>query len=113
MTQNEQLLRQAIAAKSPVKAKYQGYPREMCPHILGHKDGRLQVLVYQYAGQSSSRPIVTPTDPSNGPAANWRCIVVEELVDLEVLPPGPWYTCQRHSQPSTCVDTIVAEVPRV
>src|SRR5437660_6993645 len=82
--------------QSPVKAVYKQKSRLLCPHILGrNKDGRLQVLCYQFGGESS-RGLDRP---------NWRCIPLEgitavELVDL------PWRSGGAHSNIQTCVEDI-------
>src|SRR5882724_11554948 len=47
------LLYQAIEEKKQVIAMYDGYLREMCPHVLGSKDGVRHVLLFQFAGDSS------------------------------------------------------------
>ena len=106
----EQLIRDAIASKRPMYAVYDGCKRYFCPHVLGYKEHRLQVLVYLYAGESMSKgAIATPPDPSDGPPQNWRCLEVADLRDLAIIE-GPWYTCRRHTQPQTCADTVLAEV---
>jgi len=107
MTPNEVILRQAIQMLQPVFGIYAGYDRFLCPHVLGYKQGRLQVLSYQYAGDSSTGPIITPSDPANGPSFNWRCMEVRDFDKLMLLPPGPWYTCPRHSRPQTCIDQVI------
>ena len=52
------LIRQAIIEKKQVVAIYNGHQREMCPHVIGTKNGRQKALFYQFGGTSSSRPIV-------------------------------------------------------
>lgn len=65
--------------------------------------GRHKALLYQFAGTSSSGlgPVGSPD--------NWRCVFLTNLSDVEVRD-GPWYTCQRHSERSTCIDAIDLEV---
>jgi hypothetical protein len=92
-----QMIRQAILDKDIVVATYHGYVREMCPHILGTKRGRLQSLMYQFAGESSHG-----LEPDGSPA-NWRCIIVEELLGVSVKK-GQWHTASNYSRPQTCVD---------
>ena len=110
MTRNEEILRSAISGKLAVYAIYEGRKRWLCPHVLGHKGGTLHVLAYQYAGESSSKPMVPPPIPSDGPAGNWRCMDVATMRDLEVQPLGPWYTCKRHTVRQSCIDTGLVEV---
>jgi len=97
------LLRQAVREKKQVVATYDGYERELCPHVVGWKNGVLQCLAYQFAGYSS-KGRVTPESP-----ANWRCLTVAKLGDVQ-LRDGEWHTSANHSRPSTCVDQIDVEV---
>jgi len=39
------LIRQAIIDKNIVIASYRGYIREMCPHVIGEKNGHAQTLL--------------------------------------------------------------------
>ena len=41
-------LKQAIISKQQVIATYNGYYREMCPHVLGTKNGKQHCLFYQF-----------------------------------------------------------------
>jgi len=100
------LLRRAILEKKQVLATYDSLPREMCPHVLGLKEGRQQCLFYQFAG-GSNRGIVPITDPLA--YQNWRCMEVAKLSDLQ-LRDGEWYSISRHTRPQTCVDVIDVEV---
>jgi hypothetical protein len=99
-----ELIKSAILNKQQIVATYQGHRREMCPHVLGRKNGRLQCLFYQFGGSSSSGPVGTPGNPHN-----WRCMPVDKLQDVEVRD-GPWYTAGNHSQQQSCVGTIDVEV---
>jgi hypothetical protein len=99
---NYELIRGAIERREQVRAEYQGRQRVMCPHVLGVKNGRVQALFYQCGGESRSglEPV--------GSAANWRCLPVDELMAVTVVP-GPWYTAV-HSRPQTCVDVVDVSV---
>ncbi|WDK83020.1 hypothetical protein [Xanthomonas campestris] len=97
------LIRNAIANKQVVVATYQDHVREMCPHVIGRKNGREQALFYQFGGTSSSGPII-PDAPKN-----WRCIPIEGLSAVTVKD-GPWVTAANHSRPQTCVDEVDLEV---
>ena len=112
MTHNEQLLRAAILNKQAVYAVYDGLERWLCPHMLGWKNGNLRVLCYQYAGATSQGPVATPPVPSDGPASLWKCMVVDKLVRLSLVETVAWYTCQKHTQRSSCADQVLAEVAR-
>jgi hypothetical protein len=100
---NYALIRDALLHKRQVIAVYQGRRRELCPHVLGTKNGRRQALFYQFAGESRSGL------GAAGSAANWRCIPVDELRDVCVRD-GSWFTAATHSRPETCVDVIDVEV---
>lgn len=100
---NYTAIRNAIINKQQVVAAYKGHIREMCPHVIGTKNGREQALFYQFGGTSSSGNIVADSPQ------NWRCIPVEGLSDITVRS-GLWYAASNHSQPQTCVDVIDVEV---
>ncbi len=93
----------AIEEKKPVSATYDGLKREMCPHVLGFKNGNPQALFYQFGGESRSG-----LQPDGSPA-NWRCVTLAKLSDVNVID-GTWHTGTNHSRPQTCVDEIEVEV---
>lgn len=93
-------IRQAIINKMQVLCDFGGLPREVCPHVIGTKNGRAQVLVYQFGGRSSS---------GLPPEGEWRCMPVERISNVQ-LREGKWYTGHRHTEPQTCVDEIDVEV---
>ena len=95
------LIRQAIIDKHVVIASYHGYVREMCPHVIGKKNGRAQAFLYQFAGGSNGglRP--------DGSPSNWRCLHVDELSQVSVRESaGKWHTASNYSEVQTCVDEI-------
>lgn len=94
------ILRDAIINKRQVVCKYSGHSREICPHVIGMKNGRSQVLSFQFGGSSSS---------GLPPGGEWRCMEVDRISDAQTRD-GKWHTGNRHSQPQTCVDIIDAEV---
>lgn len=98
-----QLVRQAITDKKQIVAEYNGHVREMCPHVIGEKNGRLQALCYQFGGTSSSKSIIP------GSKENWRCVTIENLRVIEVRD-GDWYSSSDHTRPQTCVDEVDVEV---
>jgi hypothetical protein len=100
-----EIIKDAILAKRPVSAIYDGRIRHLCPHVLGvGKDGDYQALFYQFAGESNSRPI-----QPDGSAANWRCLALDRLTDIRSID-GSWHTAPDHSRPQTCVKQICYEV---
>jgi hypothetical protein len=101
---NFALIREAIERKAQVFAIYDGYPRRMCPHLLGWKHGTARALFYQFGG-SSSRGIAT----GGGVEQNWRCMFVEDLSNV-TLAAGEWFTAPNYNDyRQTCIGEIVAE----
>jgi len=96
-------IRDAIAKKQQVIATYSGHIREMCPHVIGEKNGKEQALFYQFAGGSSSGPII------DGSESNWRCIPISGLSGVSVRS-GEWHTSHNHSRKQTCVDRVDLEI---
>jgi hypothetical protein len=95
------VMRAAILAKQQVTCIYDGLQREVCPHALGRKNGKEQVLVFQFAGQSSR---------GLPPGGEWRCMQVARISNA-AAEAGEWHTGTGHSRPQTCVDQIDVEVP--
>jgi len=100
---NYEIIRNAIIEKEQIIATYNGHFREMCPHVLGSKKGRMQALFFQFGGTSSSGNITG--DSEN----NWRCIPVEELGDVTARP-GSWHSVGYNSKTQKSVDNIDVEV---
>ena len=97
-------VRAAIIHRRPVAALYRGRRRLLCPHLLGrNRQRRLQVLCFQYGGDSESG-----LEPMGAPD-NWRCLAVENLSELELLN-GPWQTAENHSRPQTCIEEVELDV---
>ena len=46
-------LKTAIWCRRPVELLTAGCLRQVCPHALGYKHGRLKVLVFQFSGESA------------------------------------------------------------
>jgi hypothetical protein len=98
------LLRAAIIYRRPVSALYRGRRRLLCPHLLGwNRHRRLQVLCYQYGGDSESGLLLA------GASDNWRCLAVENLSQVALLD-GPWQTAENHSRPQTCIEEVELDV---
>jgi len=88
------LLYQAIEGKKQVIAMYDGYLREMCPHVLGSKDGVRHVLSFQFAGDSSQ---------GLPPGGQWKCVDVDGLSNVS-LRERLWFTSPRETgNPQPCV----------
>lgn len=97
------LLKETILNKQQIHALYNGYHREMCPHVLGFKNGKQHCLFYQFGGESSQGPVL------NGASENWRCIPVEGLVNPRVVD-GAWQTIRGSGGKQSCIDNIAVEV---
>jgi hypothetical protein len=100
------IIREAIRSKNIIVASYHGYIREMCPHVIGKKNGRTQALLYQFAGESSSG-----LQPDGSPA-NWRCLRVDDLSEVSIKKSlGVWHTASNYSSAAQkCVCEIEAMV---
>jgi hypothetical protein len=97
-------VRSAIVHRRPIAALFRGRRRLLCPHLLGwNKHRRLQVLCYQYAGDSESG--LQPAGDSD----NWRCLAVANLSQVELLN-GPWQTAENYSRPQTCIEEVELDV---
>jgi len=95
-----ELIRQAILEHKAIHAIYNGQYREMCPHVLGNKNGKPQALFYQFGGASNSRPIQPDGSPDN-----WRCIELSKLSNVTIHD-TVWHTAPNHSRPQTCVGNV-------
>jgi len=55
LDQTHAQIRAPIVHRRPIAALYRGRKRLLCPHLLGwNKQKRLQVLCYQYGGDSET-----------------------------------------------------------
>lgn len=100
MSANYDLFRKAALEGKQVTFDYKGYRREACTHVVGLKHGLEKVLLFQFAGGSSS---------GLPPTGEWRCVFVSEVENLQ-LRVGPWFSRDSHKRPQTCVDEIDVEV---
>lgn len=99
------LIQQAIQQGCSIEADYKGHRRQLSPYVLGYtKTGREHALLYQYAGGSSSGlgPI--------GSGENWRCLHLDELENVSLIPDYFERAPASHGRPQTCVFTIVIVV---
>jgi hypothetical protein len=94
------LFHQAILDQKQITCRYKGFHREVCPHILGHTDETEKVLVYQFAGESSS---------GLPPGGEWRCLVVSEVHEIK-LRDGRWHSGSDHRRSQKCVDKVYVDV---
>ena len=101
MADNYSVLYDAIEKRLCISATYNRYVREMCPHVLGTKNGKTQCLFFQFAGGSSK---------GLSPGGEWRCIPIAGLV-IHTVYAGPWHTDANYNSDQTCVDSIDIAVP--
>jgi uncharacterized protein len=91
---------EAILSRKQVVCMYQGFEREVCPHILGHTDGVESALVFQFGGKSS-RGL-----PRRG---EWRCLRLTDVENAE-LRDGDWYSGVDHQRTQRCVEIVYVDV---
>jgi predicted nucleic acid-binding protein len=94
------LFHQAILERKQIICRYGDQQREVCPHILGHKDGDEKALVFQFGGKTASR---LP------PGGEWRCFNLNNVRDI-ALRDGPWHSGNRHLSRQKCVDKVYIDV---
>jgi len=71
---SQQLIEQAIRGKSVIEFTYSNHRRVVEPHVLGVKDGVIQILGYQIGGSSSS----------GGPLPEWRRFDLAKMMGLAI-----------------------------
>jgi len=69
MTDYEKI-KTAIQHKNKITAIYKNNTIAMCPHILGTKDGKINIIFYQCCNSFAND--------------NWRCIPLDEIKDIEI-----------------------------
>jgi hypothetical protein len=100
MQTNQELISSAIKQKRPIRAIYDNYQRELCPHAMGWKDNVMNVLCFQFGGSSSKGlPII----------GEWKCMQVDKLRNVS-LQSGEWHTSKMHTRTQTCIDQIVIQI---
>jgi len=91
-------IKDAIKNKQVIKAVYKNRYYEICPHILGSKEGHRRVLCYQFKS-------LAITDLEKDNHCHWLCIPLSELSEVEITD-GNWRCTQNTIRPSECMDTI-------
>jgi predicted DNA-binding transcriptional regulator YafY len=91
------LLHRAILAEKQLVFTYNGRRREVCPYILGHKDGAEKLLAFQFAGQSETGKL------------DWKCFAVAKVRDAR-MQDGPWRGGAKHRKTQSCVDDVFIDV---
>lgn len=96
------ILRNAVLGKKPVRLRYEGHDRYVCPHRLGTTKRHKNCLAYQFGGYSEGG-----LEP-DGSRKNWRCFHVDEITRAEIIT-GDWHTATWPSSrkgKQTCVEHI-------
>jgi hypothetical protein len=94
------LFHRAILERKQITCVYDGFPREVCPYILGLKAGKEAALVFQFGG-TSSRGLRAGGD--------WRCFYLDGVAQVQ-LRDGPWYGGAPHRTRQQCVDDVFVDV---
>ncbi|KIU48093.1 MAG: hypothetical protein I4N50_06885, partial [Rhizobium sp.] len=90
--------RNAILTEQQIVCVYDGRPRELCPHVIGHnKSGEEVVLAWQFAGASS------------GKLPQWRCLRLANVSDIR-LREGSWHEGGSHLTEQTYVSAIDLDI---
>jgi len=97
---NYRLFERAMRKRKPILCVYDGYPRELCPIVLGHSHQQEKVLTFQFGGQSRSGLLRE---------GEWRCLWLAKVSDAQ-LGDGPWRTGSSHTQPQGCVEIVDLDV---
>jgi hypothetical protein len=95
-----ELFAQAIGSRKQILCTYAGYPRELCPILLGHSQGQEKALTFQFGGQSKS---------GLPPGGEWRCLWLSRVSDVQ-LRDGPWHAGTNHRQQQGCVEIVDLDV---
>lgn len=85
------ILARSLSEQRPVRARYHGSERLLCPHLLGWKNGRATMLAYQAAGTTST---------GLPPAARWRTMFLDEIEEPEITNQH-WETAHNYSPPDS------------
>lgn len=91
-----EILHLGLAHRRVVRVTYHDRHRLVCPHVLGWKNGRAKVLVYQTA-------VVGPSDHPRG----WRDLFVDQVADA-ALTDEPWHTPAAYTPVTSGIDVLAA-----
>jgi hypothetical protein len=94
------VLEQALGERCPVRVRYHGTERVLCPHAIGWKNGRAKVLSYQVAGMTSDGTL--PDDPRQ----RWRSMFVDEIEE-PIITDDEWATADNYNHSSNGIDELV------
>ncbi len=89
-----------MGMRKQIFCPYDGYPRKLCPIILGYSQGQEKALTFQFGGESKS---------GLPPGGQWRCLWLSKVGNIQ-LRDGPWYVGSSHTQPQDCVEIVEVDV---
>ena len=95
------LFLRATRGRMQIICVYRGHRRELCPILLGRTGLEKKSLVFQFAGDTSDGPTLSPGD--------WKCLKLIDVRDV-LLRPGPWRSGDRHSTGQTCMKMVEYDV---
>ena len=93
------VLHASLAERRPVRARYHGRLRVLCPHAIGWKNGRAKVLAFQTA----------VIDAASSDPVGWRSMFVDEMEDV-VISDDDWRTADNYTPHTTGIDTLSAAI---
>jgi hypothetical protein len=94
------LFKQAILERKQIICVYNGKHRELCPIVLGYKNGEEKCLTFQVGGESTSQ---LP------PRGEWRCLELSKVRNARMRD-GPWREGDQHGRPQACIDIVDLDV---
>jgi len=94
------LIARAMSERKQVLCVYDGFPRAVCPVMLGHTQGQERALTYQFAG-GASRGLP--------PGGQWKCLNLAKMTDVE-LRSGQWHDGASHKMPQYCIDDVDLDI---
>ena len=95
-----ELFAEAMAGRKQILCIYDGHPRELCPVVLGHRQGEEVALVFQFGGRSSK---------GLPPGGQWKCLRLSKASAVK-LREGPWHAGASHRQAQACVEIVDLDV---
>jgi len=95
-------IKQAIEEKKSLNLVYNDHIRQVCPCLLGSKNGKYYVLCYQYGGGSVSGLSADTTK-------NWRCLEVDKISAVQNNQ-DEFQVPENHSTIQSCVENIDIEL---
>jgi hypothetical protein len=94
------IIRDAILKRQQLSFVASERRRELCPHVLGTRQGVWHVYGWQFGG-----------DSREGDIPDWRCIDLNSITSHILARDGEWHRGWRPTHAmQTCIDVIHAEV---